>query len=328
MNLFVLRNVFKVAILSLFVTLTGYQPILAADFLLPEISGKYEVETSDVTYAQPDGTPLLATIYRPKLTTDQKLHAVVDVHPGAWNAYDRKAGRLYNAALAASGMVVVAVDFRQGKAGHPLASRDVAAAIRFVRFNAHKLGVDDKHIGVIGSSSGGHLALLTGLKPNVPAHRGTPIIGPDGVAFVPSKVDASVAYIIALWPVSDPIYRYNYAKETKREKLIEFHLNYFKNEANMTNASIQRILKEGEAQSVPPTLVVQAGNDKNIPMAMTKSLLAAYEGQNGYVEYAFFPGKPHAFAHRPSPETTDCINLMISFIMRQLEAATTKPATK
>lgn len=297
-----------------------HQNAKADEIFLPATSAKYEVSAKDVVYAQPDGSDLFARIYRPKFSSDKPLHAVIDVHPGAWNFYDRLAGRFYNEALAASGLVVVAIDFRQGpKFKHPLASRDVAASVRYVRVNAEKLGVNADRIGLIGSSAGGHLALLAGIKPNVPAHQGTPILNTDGKAFVPKDIDASVHYIIALWPVSDPLSRYHYAKETGRDRLIQAHINYFENEANMADASIQRALKAGEAESLPPVWVVQPGNDKNVPVSMTKELVEAYEAKNGYIEYSFFPNQKHAFAHRPSAATDDCINGMRNFIRRQLQ---------
>ena len=301
----------------------AYQNANAAEILLPAIHAKYEVSSEDVVYAKPDGLDLLARIYRPKLSSDQPLHAVIDVHPGAWNYYDRLAGRYYDQALAASGMVVVAIDFRQGPAfKHPLASRDVAAAVRFVRVNADKFGVDADRIGLIGSSSGGHLALLAGIKPNAPSHQGTPILDANGKAFVPKDIDASVHYVIALWPVSDPFSRFKYAKETGRGTLIQAHINYFGDEASMKDASIQRSLNAGEAESLPPVWVVQPGNDTNVPVSMTKDLIEAYEAQNGYIEYSFFPLQKHAFAHRPSAETEDCINGMRNFIRRQLQRST------
>jgi len=304
----------------LFSAVLTYQSANAAEIILPTINPKYEVSSEDVVYAKPDGLDLLARIYRPKLSSDKPLHAVIDVHPGAWNYHNRLQGRLYNEALAASGMVVFAIDFRQGPAfKHPIASRDVTAAVRFVRVNADKLGVDADRIGLIGSSAGGHLALLAGIKPNVPAHQGTPILDANGKAFVPKDIDASVHYVIALWPPSDPLFRYHYAKETNRSVIIRAHINYFGDEANMEDASIQRALRAGEAEHLPPVWVVQSGNDKYIPISMTKELIEAYESQNGYIEYTFFPLQKHAFAHYPSADTEDCINGMRNFIRRQLQ---------
>lgn len=296
---------------------------IAAETIIPSALPKYEVTSEDTVWAKPDGTELLARIYRPKLAAGQTCYAVVDVHPGAWNAYDRLAGRLYNQKLAARGLVVVAIDFRQGPAfKHPLASRDVTAAVRFVKINAARLGVNPDRIGLIGSSSGGHLALLAGLKPNDPAHQGTPVVNPENKIVVPTDVDAGVDYIIALWPVSDPYYRLNYAKRANREKLVKAHFGYFGSEDAMKDASIQRVLKDGEAKRIPPVLVVQPGNDKNVPVPMTKELVDAFESKNGSVAYLFYPQQKHAFAHFASEDTEDCINAMNNFIRRQLQRQT------
>jgi acetyl esterase/lipase len=90
----------------------------------------------------------------------------------------------------------------------------------------------------------------------------------------------------------------------------------------MEDASVQRALRAGEAECLPPVWVVQSGNDKYIPISMTKELIAAYESQNGHIEYTFFPSQKHAFAHHPSAETEDCINGMRNFIRRQLQRST------
>ncbi|OVE80171.1 hypothetical protein BVY01_00765 [bacterium I07] len=45
---------------------------------------------------------------------------------------------------------------------YPAAVEDAKRAVRFVRYNAKKFGIDSDKIGVFGGSSGGHLALLLG----------------------------------------------------------------------------------------------------------------------------------------------------------------------
>jgi dipeptidyl aminopeptidase/acylaminoacyl peptidase len=87
----------------------------------------------------------------------------------------------------------------------------------------------------------------------------------------------------------------------------------------MSDASIQRALEDEEAESLPPIWVVQPGNDRNVPVEMTKELLEAYESQNGYIDYSFFPEEEHGFARDPSDEAEDCINGMRNFIRRQLQ---------
>lgn len=291
--------------------------------------GQYDVEEQDFVYAVVDGIELRAHSYRPAKSAGA-LPAVVELHGGAWNLYDRTAGALYNKALASAGLYVMAVDFRQGPDHqHPLGSRDATAAVRYLKIHAKRLSLDMNSIGLIGSSSGGHLALLAGLKPNSKMHLGTPIAMADNKqlhADQVDQVDASVKYIIALWPVSDPEYRYTYAKEVKRDSLVQMHDNYFGNIAAMRDASIQRILKEEigtKAENrgkLPAVLVVQPGEDGNIPRPMTFALLDALQNSQVDTDYLFYPGMPHAFAHRPSQSTDDCIQAMRDFIARQIRS--------
>lgn len=282
--------------------------------------GQYEVEEKDFVYATVDGVELRAISYRPVKTG--LLPAAVELHGGAWNLYNRTAGELYNKALASSGLFVLAVDFRQGPDHkHPLGSRDATSAVRYLKTHANSLSIDANKIGIIGSSSGGHLALLAGLKPNAKAHLGTPIMGANKNTLNVDQVDASVDYVIALWPVSDPFYRYGYAKEIKRDRLIQFHDNYFGSLDAMKDASIQRVLKEdigANKKGLPGVLVVQPGEDGNIPRPMTFSLLTELQNSGVTTDYLFYPGMPHAFAHRPSQSTDDCIRGMRDYINRRL----------
>lgn len=273
------------------------------------------VETHEV-WARPDGIELWATVYRP--AGDAVLPGIVDVHGGAWSSGGRSGGALYDRALAAAGFVVVAVDFRQAPAFvHPCASRDAAGAVRWLRVHAARLRADVARIGCVGSSSGGHLALLAATRPGAAEHRGTPIVTAGGVA-VRDDVDATIDHVIALWPVSDPHYRYRYAKRAGLERLRAGTEAYFGGEAAMRAASVPRIVVAGEAERVPPVLVVQPGEDANVPVEMTFDLLRAWQSRQGHIEYLHFPGLPHGFAHRPSPATADCLRAIVDFARRQL----------
>ena len=158
-----------------------------------------------------------------------------------------------------------------------------------------------KRIGLIGSSSGGHLVMITGIQPDVAEHRGTPF-AVDG-EFRDDPVSAEVSYVIGLWPVSDPLARFRYAQTAGREELVAAQLRYFRDEDHMARASVQRTLADEEAQALPPLLVVQPGADRNVPQEMTLDLLREYQRAGGALQYLFYPGLPHAFAYQPSPET-------------------------
>ncbi|MEP7211081.1 MAG: alpha/beta hydrolase [Alphaproteobacteria bacterium] len=284
------------------------------------------IETTDMQWAKPEGADLGLTLYRDKAAKGA-LPVLVDVHGGAWASGDRKGDVLYCTELAKTGLLVVSIDFRQGpQFQHPSGSADVAAAVRWVRLNAKALNADPKHIGLIGSSSGGHLALLESLRPDAAQHKGTPISdGPAAKSFAAhDDIDASVDYVVAMWPVSDPAARFRYATRAKIETLQKGSLAYFGNEDAMWDASIQRIVTSGEAKRLPPILVIQPGNDSNIPQDMTFDLLHAWQARGGEVEYAYFPGQPHAFGHRPSEATTDLIRMVGAFIQRRLAEPETR----
>lgn len=304
--------------------------VLAAAMLLgaggAAMAQEAGVETEDRIWASPEGLELSATIYRPADAGDSPLPTVIDVHGGAWSFSDRSSGAVYDAGLAENGYLVVAIDFRQGADHpHPAASADVTAAVRWVRLNAGELGADPDTIGLIGSSSGGHLAMLAAVRPDAPQHLGTPITdlsAPDAAPAAHDGLDASVSYVVAMWPVSDPLARFRYAQRAGIEGLLGGHNAYFGgDEAAMLDASIPRIVTSGEAGTgadLVPLLVVQPGMDSNVPQDMTLDLIRAYQSRDGHIEYAFYPGMGHAFGHRASPETDDLIAAASDFIARRV----------
>ena len=144
-------------------------------------------------------------------------------------------------------------------------------------------------------------------------HQQTPLVDAPS----DNTADGRAAYIVALWPVSDLLYRFRYATHAGREGLVTNHLAYFGDDATMRAASVTRILDDGEVQDVPPMLIVQPGEDQNVPLGMTQSLMRAVQKRDGHLEYAFFPGEPHAFTYEPSDATEACLSLVTDFIHRQ-----------
>ena len=299
--------------------------------ILFDPAGPYDVEEIDIVFAKPGGADLLARVYRPRgVSAATPSMAFVDVHGGAWARGDRMAGAPHGRALAACGPVIVAIDFRQAPDHqHPAASADVSAAVRWVRAHAKMLGVDPSRVGIIGSSSGGHLALLVAVRPGAPEHVGTPIVLPDG-SLDAAPGDDAAAFVLALYPVADPLARYRYVLGRKDEpvesggfdanRLIASHHGYFVDEARMAEASVTRIVSAGHARALPPVWVAQPELDDNVPAAITDAFVRAYADAGGRVERAQFPGARHGFIQKESPDTYKCIALMRDFIAREIAA--------
>jgi acetyl esterase len=289
--------------------------------------GLHEVHVLDMPYARPGGLELLARVYRPRGDAPLPRAALVYVHGGAWARLDRTADSILCEALAASGRVVVALDFRQAPDHRfPAASADVAAGVRFTRAHARRLGVDPARVGLLGSSSGGHLALLHAVRPDAPEAAGTPVVTPDG-ALDASPRDAAVAFVVALYPVADPLARYRYALSREHEppppswfdakRLIASHRAFFVDEAAMAAVSVTRIVEAGEAAVLPPVWVAQPDQDDNVPAAITEAFVRAYRQAGGHVEHEHFPNARHGFVQQAGPDTDKCIAQVKDFIGRQ-----------
>jgi acetyl esterase/lipase len=128
------------------------------------VPARFEVEERDVEYCRHGGAPLLARLYRPK--GDGPFPALVEVHGGAWASGDRLKNAPLNEALAKSGVVVVAIDFRMPPEWrYPASIADINLATRWVKTRATEFGSRRDLVGGLGTSSGAHQLLLSVLKP-------------------------------------------------------------------------------------------------------------------------------------------------------------------
>ncbi|TWT57866.1 Gluconolactonase precursor [Thalassoglobus neptunius] len=120
-----------------------------------------EVEsTLDVVYSEDGSRKLLMDLFRPK-SAKGPLPAIVVVHGGGWLKGDKSKFRALAIRLASFGYVTAAVEYRLGDEAHfPAAIHDCFAAVRFLRANAERYGVDPEQIGAVGGSAGGHLVGL------------------------------------------------------------------------------------------------------------------------------------------------------------------------
>ncbi len=218
-------------------------------------------------------------------------------------------------ALAASGIVVAAVDFRLAP-DHPYPSQvaDVNYATRWLKAHATDFNADPNSVGGLGSSSGGHTMMLSAMRPHDPRYASQAVPGGH-------NLDAKVLYVICAWPVLDPYARYLYAQETGAERLVASTEAYFLNQEAMQEGNPQLILEHGAKVSVPPTLIVQGTADDNVPMSIPESFVRAFRAAGGEIELEIFPGMPHGFGNTPGPESDRAIGMMKAFVARQLTRA-------
>ena len=170
------------------------------------------------------------------------------------------------------------------------------------------------------------MVMLSAMRPRDPRYAALPAPPPPpslgGQGGAAPDADATLAYILALWPILDPYARYFFAQETSRAELVSRTEGYFLTEEAMQEGNPQLILDRGEAVELPPTLIIQGTADTNLTMAMTERFVAAYRAAGGAIELEKFPDMPHGFGNTPGPDADRALALMKAFVARQLAMAT------
>ncbi|HBK05327.1 MAG TPA: alpha/beta hydrolase [Acetobacteraceae bacterium] len=265
--------------------------------------------TEDLVYQSPNGKDLHACLYRPE--GPGPFPAVLEVHGGAWTSGDRFNNVTIAEALAADGVVVLSIDFRMPPdAPYPAASQDVNLGIRFLKANATKFGSRPDLVGGLGTSSGGHLLLLSALRPNDARYTTLPLPGSD--------VDASLAFAIACWPVADPLKRYRTVQANGNDRLVAAHDAFWPSVEDMTDGNPTLILQRGESVAKPPVLIIQGTNDNNLTPDMAGGFAMAYAAAGGKVTFESFPEQPHAFIPNApaAPASVQALHLIRAFVHR------------
>jgi acetyl esterase/lipase len=275
-----------------------------------ETNGKYEIDERDVEYQSLAGKPWQVRVYQPK--GRGPFPTIVDVHGGAWYNGDRTNNAGIDRALAASGILVAAVDFRQPpEAGYPASICDINLAVRWLKLHAAEYN-GTSAVGAFGNSSGGHLVVLNGLRPRHANYMTLPLPNHP-------EINASLAYVIAGWPVIDPLYRFRYAKEINNQEHIKAHIEYWRTEEAMAEGSPQTIVEQDKQVDLPPILMMLKANDRNHPLEMQERFIASYRKRGGSIEVHTFEGLPeHRMVPSPAqPETMRAMETITEFIRRQ-----------
>jgi acetyl esterase/lipase len=276
-----------------------------------DVRPKLEVDWQDVEYRP----GLLARVYRPRGTGP--FPALIEIHGGAWNAGDRTQNAELARALAANGTVVASVDFRLGgQAPYPASIADMNFATRWLKSRASEFGATPEALGGLGLSSGGHMLMLSAMRPRDPRYTALPLdAAPD--------IDAHLAYVMMGWPVLDPHARYLHARERGRTDLVESHHRYFGDEETMREANPQQILERGEIVELPPALIFQGADDEVLSPRTAERFAEAYGSAGGIIELAKFPRAGHGYARQGGPNAMRTVDLLNCFIERQLKAIAT-----
>jgi acetyl esterase/lipase len=274
---------------------------------------QHDFQVKDVEYRRDGGQSWLAMIYQPQGAGP--FPALLDIHGGAWNNGDRTNNPAIAEGLAASGVVVVSIDFRMGgTAPYPSSLADINYATRWLKMHAADFNADAATVGGLGVSSGGHLIMLSGMRPHDPRYTALPLAGASGV-------DATLAYLISCWGVLDPYGRYLMAQEKGNQALMANHERYFLTTDAMQEASLLTMLQSGESVDLPSALLIQGTADEGVPKGMVENVAGLYRAAGGDVDLALFQDMPHGIAGWTESEVVRMIEHIKSFIAQRLTTA-------
>ncbi|MDX2030887.1 MAG: alpha/beta hydrolase fold domain-containing protein [Blastocatellia bacterium] len=263
----------------------------ADDFKLE--AAKYRA-VEDVVYGHKDGLAQTFDVLIPE--TGAKRIGVLLLVSGSWkskksnNAAEEDGLRRQHWAqgLLNGGYTLFLV--RHGSAPRyfvPEMIQDVRRAVRVVRMRAKEYGVDPDRLGLVGGSSGGHLALMasfTGddVKPDAK----------DPVERISSRVQA----VMAWFPPTDMV---NWGAENGYKMLEKARPSLFTDmfgKVTDLESQLRAISPIYHATAdAPPVFLVHGDADKTVPLQQSQALKAKFEELKRPVRLIVQPGGPHTY---------------------------------
>jgi acetyl esterase/lipase len=228
--------------------------------------------------------------------------------------------------MASHGIVSIALDFRSGSTDpYPASLQDINYAVRWAKLHAEDLRTRPELIGLSGQSSGGHLAMLVAMRPHDPRYAAIAL--PAGAP----ALDASVPFVVASWPVINPLGRYRHAKRAQMSAsppewpkgIIARQDSFWRSEENMAEGNPMLALERGEKARTPPAVWFQGRGDllhdykdadSDFPGNEPQRFVANYKKAGGEIELHYIDADRHA-GHSPDlSKTGDMFPRMVEWV--------------
>lgn len=170
--------------------------------------------------------------------------------------------------LAEAGFALAFMYYRgSGEGVFPAQIIDVKTAVRFLRANAEKYGLDPDHIGAMGRSAGGHLAALAGMNREEFISKEWPGYSSDVQAVCDWFGPVDVPYCIDMETEAvrtRPDYRWKRVEDTHPGALMGGDLATMKERAK--KASPPYLINE----KVCPILIMHGDKDRHVPARISE----------------------------------------------------------
>ncbi len=244
----------------------------------------------DLAYIEGGDPAQKLDLYLPEQSAAEPLPLIVHIHGGGWRAGNKFPCPV--AGMVTKGYVVASVEYRFSQvAVFPAQIEDCQAAIRWLRANASKYGIDPKKVGVVGGSAGGHLSALVGTSGDTGTF--AKIGGNDGQS-------DGVQAVCDIYGPADFTTVVKQAAEDKNVKNI-FEFNTAKDPySGLTGAPLGNEEKSRAVSPVtyvseddPPVLILHGTHDALVPYAQSVQFAEALKAKGVPVWLQTLPGAGH-----------------------------------
>ena len=265
---------------------------------------------ADLTYTRRAGLTRQLDLAVPTGVAPVGGWPVIVAFPGAgWRTVDRRLLAPQLAGFVRQGYAVAVVDVayapeRGGPGVWPLNLENARDAVRWVRGNAGRFGVDPNRIVALGESSGANLALLLGSFPDGPALRDQPTASNSSTT---NPVSARVQAVVDFYGPTDLLAQFRQPKA--RDKILTFlggpptrWPGRYAAASPLTYISPR----------TPPTLMIQGTADTTVPPDQTTRLAAALDAAGVANQTILLRGMGHGF--QPERGGLDLIPATVAFL--------------
>lgn len=251
----------------------------------------------DVIYGRKFGTALTFDVFQPEKPNGIGLISIVS---GGWySSHDGLRASNYKAFLDRGYTVFAVVHGSQPKFVITEITQDMNRAVRFIRHNAAKYGIDPNKIGVTGGSAGGHLSLTLGTQGAK---------GPDDAKDPIDRESSAVQCVACFFPPTDFL---NYGQPGEDAVGVGI-LKNFKSAfgpRSETSEDRQKLGKEISpiyfvSSNMPPTLIIHGNADKLVPIQQAEAFIKRGNEVGAKVKLVVKEGKAHGWPDIGKDQTT------------------------
>jgi acetyl esterase/lipase len=270
----------------------------------------------DVTYCTANGVQLKMDVYFPQLVGGRPAPAVLYVHGGGWVAGSKTEVTTFSREIVAAGYFIASIDYRLAPAHRwPAQIEDTKCALRHLRANAARYGLDPNRIGVWGASAGGHLAALAGL-----AGKEAGLEGNGGFTDQPSGVQAVVDMFgpTDFTPPLDPAFPIGLL-EVLFGKSLDTAGDLLRQSSPTTYVNA----------NAPPFLILHGDRDRVVPLSQSELLHARLQAAGVKSTLVVVKNAGHSFTPSggvPSPSVPEIGRIILDFLNTNVRDAS--PASR